>query len=109
MYGKTKLFVEEMLADLFGYGDIANLAALRYFNPVGAHPSGEIGEDPNAIPDNLVPFVCQVALGKLEKLRVFGIYNVWRVDILRLKEIADKFKKEYNLKSSWAQYDPERY
>ena len=45
---------------------------LRYFNPVGAHPSGEIGEDPNGIPDNLVPFVCQVATGKLEKLKVFG-------------------------------------
>ena len=45
---------------------------LRYFNPVGAHPSGEIGEDPNGIPDNLVPFVCQVATGKLKKLKVFG-------------------------------------
>jgi len=47
-------------------------AILRYFNPVGAHSSGEIGEDPNGVPDNLVPFVCQVAKGKLEKLRVFG-------------------------------------
>ena len=47
-------------------------SVLRYFNPVGAHPSGEIGEDPNGIPDNLVPFVCQVAAGRLEKLKVFG-------------------------------------
>ena len=71
-YGRTKHIVEEILADQAVSNPGFKAAVLRYFNPVGAHASGEIGEDPNGIPDNLVPFVCQVAKGKLEKLQVFG-------------------------------------
>ncbi|MDC0156999.1 UDP-glucose 4-epimerase GalE [Verrucomicrobia bacterium] len=71
-YGRTKSAMEGIIQDYASANIQFKSAILRYFNPVGAHPSGEIGEDPNGIPDNLVPFVCQVALGKLEKLRVFG-------------------------------------
>lgn len=71
-YGRTKRMIEEILRDL-GKADAAwNIALLRYFNPVGAHPSGRIGEDPNGIPNNLFPYVTQVAVGKLAALRVFG-------------------------------------
>jgi UDP-glucose 4-epimerase len=71
-YGRTKLMIEEILRDL-GQADPAfNVALLRYFNPVGAHASGRIGEDPNGIPNNLMPYVAQVAVGKLPYLRVFG-------------------------------------
>jgi UDP-glucose 4-epimerase len=71
-YGRTKLFIEEILKDLNTADDSWNVALLRYFNPVGAHPSGKIGEDPNDIPNNLMPYITQVAVGKLEKLSVFG-------------------------------------
>lgn len=71
-YGRTKLMVEEILADLYASDNSWNIARLRYFNPIGAHSSGRIGEDPNGIPNNLLPYVAQVAIGKLEKLRVFG-------------------------------------
>lgn len=71
-YGRTKLFIEEILRDLHVSDSSWNLALLRYFNPVGAHPSGKIGEDPNDIPNNLMPYISQVAVGKLEKLSVFG-------------------------------------
>ena len=71
-YGRTKYIMEEIISDYSQYKRGFKCGVLRYFNPVGAHPSGEIGEDPNGIPDNLVPFVCQVATGKLPKLRVFG-------------------------------------
>jgi UDP-glucose 4-epimerase len=71
-YGRSKLFIEEILKDLHVADPTWNLALLRYFNPVGAHPSGRIGEDPSGIPNNLMPFVAQVAVGKLPKLRVFG-------------------------------------
>ena len=71
-YGRSKLFIEEILRDLHGADPSWNLALLRYFNPVGAHPSGRIGEDPGGIPNNLMPFVAQVAVGKLPRLRVFG-------------------------------------
>jgi UDP-glucose 4-epimerase len=71
-YGHTKRMVEQMLEDL-SIADVEwNVALLRYFNPVGAHPSGEIGEDPNGVPNNLMPYVSQVAIGKLEQLNVFG-------------------------------------
>lgn len=71
-YGRSKLFIEEILRDL-NIADAAwNVMLLRYFNPVGAHPSGQIGEDPNGIPNNLMPYVAQVAVGKLPRLRVFG-------------------------------------
>lgn len=71
-YGRTKLFIEEILRDLYVADDSWNIALLRYFNPVGAHQSGQIGEDPNDIPNNLMPYISQVAVGKLEKLSVFG-------------------------------------
>ena len=71
-YGRSKLFIEEILKDLHASDTSWNIALLRYFNPVGAHPSGRIGEDPNGIPNNLMPFVAQVASGKLQRLRVFG-------------------------------------
>jgi len=71
-YGRSKLFIEEILRDLHASDTGWNVALLRYFNPVGAHASGRIGEDPNGIPNNLMPFVSQVAVGKLGRLRVFG-------------------------------------
>jgi UDP-glucose 4-epimerase len=71
-YGRTKLFIEEILRDLQQSDPAWNIALLRYFNPVGAHASGRIGEDPNGIPNNLMPYVSQVAVGKLPRLRVFG-------------------------------------
>ena len=71
-YGMSKLMVENVLADLFVSDSEWNIVLLRYFNPVGAHASGSIGEDPNGIPNNLMPYISQVATGKLEKLSVFG-------------------------------------
>ncbi|WP_298905837.1 UDP-glucose 4-epimerase GalE [uncultured Psychrobacter sp.] len=71
-YGQSKLTVEHILQDLAATNDGWNLIPLRYFNPVGAHPSGQIGEDPNDIPNNLMPYISQVAVGKLEKLSIFG-------------------------------------
>lgn len=71
-YGQTKLMLEQILQDLNVADPSFNVAILRYFNPIGAHQSGEIGEDPNGIPNNLVPFVAQVAVGKREKVNVFG-------------------------------------
>ncbi|MFQ5561605.1 MAG: UDP-glucose 4-epimerase GalE, partial [Nitrospinota bacterium] len=71
-YGRSKLMIEDILRDLYASDSSWNIAILRYFNPVGAHLSGEIGEDPNGIPNNLFPFITQVAVGKLERLSVFG-------------------------------------
>jgi UDP-glucose 4-epimerase len=71
-YGRTKLMIEEILRDLYIADNKWNIAILRYFNPVGAHPSGKIGEDPNGIPNNLVPYITQVAIGKLKELKVYG-------------------------------------
>lgn len=71
-YGRTKWMMEYVLKDLAVADASWHIALLRYFNPVGAHPSGRIGEDPNGIPNNLMPFVSQVAVGKREKLSVFG-------------------------------------
>ncbi|MGF7141628.1 UDP-glucose 4-epimerase [Anaerotaenia torta] len=71
-YGRTKLMIEDMLRDLYRSDASWNIAILRYFNPIGAHESGEIGEDPNGIPNNLVPYVAKVAIGELEKIHVFG-------------------------------------
>jgi len=71
-YGRSKLYIEDMLRDLPVAEDGWHIALLRYFNPVGAHPSGRIGDDPNGIPNNLLPYVMQVAVGRLEKVRVFG-------------------------------------
>lgn len=71
-YGRTKLMIEEMLRDLHVSDKSWNIILLRYFNPVGAHASGLIGEDPNGIPNNLMPYITQVAIGKLKELNVFG-------------------------------------
>jgi UDP-glucose 4-epimerase len=71
-YGRSKLMVEDVLRDLGRADGRWDIALLRYFNPVGAHASGLIGEDPNGIPNNLLPYVSQVAVGKLEQLSVFG-------------------------------------
>ena len=71
-YGRTKLMVEDILADWHAANPASSVARLRYFNPVGAHPSGRIGEDPQGKPNNLMPFVAQVAVGKRKKLSVFG-------------------------------------
>ena len=71
-YGRTKLFIEQILQDVHRADPDFSVSLLRYFNPVGADASGEIGEDPNGIPNNLMPFVAQVAVGKLPEIRVFG-------------------------------------
>jgi UDP-glucose 4-epimerase len=71
-YGRSKLMIEEILRDLYAAEPSWNIAILRYFNPVGAHSSGRIGEDPNGIPNNLMPFISRVAVGRLSELPVFG-------------------------------------
>ena len=71
-YGSTKLMIEDMLRDIAKAEPQLNIAILRYFNPVGAHKSGLIGEDPNGIPNNLMPYITKVAIGELKELRVFG-------------------------------------
>lgn len=71
-YGSTKLMIEQILRDLYTSDKEWSISLLRYFNPIGAHESGRIGEDPNGIPNNLMPFITQVAIGKREKLSVFG-------------------------------------
>ena len=71
-YGRTKLILEEILGDVYAADNEWNVVLLRYFNPIGAHEWGDIGEDPTGIPNNLLPYVMQVAVGKLEKVNVFG-------------------------------------
>ena len=71
-YGQTKFMIEQILRDLSVADNSMQITLLRYFNPVGAHPSGLIGEDPNGIPNNLLPFVSEVAVGKLDHVKVFG-------------------------------------
>ena len=71
-YGENKLTIEQILRDLHAKDDTWRIAILRYFNPIGSHESGLIGEDPNGIPNNLMPYVAQVAVGRLAQLRVFG-------------------------------------
>ena len=71
-YGTTKAFTERILTDVCKADPTLNVALLRYFNPIGAHKSGLIGEDPNGIPNNLMPYIAKVAVGKLEKVHVFG-------------------------------------
>jgi len=71
-YGRTKLVVEEMLGDLHASDPRWSIALLRYFNPIGAHSSGRIGEDPCGVPSNLMPYITQVAIGQREELRIFG-------------------------------------
>ncbi|ORX76615.1 UDP-glucose 4-epimerase [Basidiobolus meristosporus CBS 931.73] len=71
-YGRTKLYIEEIITDAYKADPTMNAALLRYFNPVGAHRSGRIGEDPQGIPNNLMPYISQVAVGRLPYLKVFG-------------------------------------
>lgn len=71
-YGQTKLMIEQVLEDICAAGEGWNITSLRYFNPIGAHESGLIGEDPNGLPNNLLPYVAQVAAGKLERVNIFG-------------------------------------
>lgn len=71
-YGRTKLMIEEILKDIHVANKAWNIISLRYFNPAGAHSSGRIGEDPNGTPNNLLPYISQVAVGKLRKLSIFG-------------------------------------
>lgn len=71
-YGRTKLFIEDILRDVHTSEEGWGISLLRYFNPVGAHPSGLIGEDPSGVPNNLMPYIAQVAGGRLEKLRIYG-------------------------------------
>ena len=71
-YGRTKHFIEKILGDVYAADNSWSVSLLRYFNPIGAHESGLIGEDPNGIPNNLMPYISRVAIGKLEKLTVFG-------------------------------------
>ena len=71
-YGATKLMIEDMLRDIAKADSSFNIAILRYFNPVGAHSSGLIGEEPNGIPNNLMPYITKVAVGKLKELSIFG-------------------------------------
>ncbi|WP_192986698.1 UDP-glucose 4-epimerase GalE [Carnobacterium mobile] len=71
-YGTTKMMIEQILQDVYKADNTWSIALLRYFNPIGAHESGRIGEDPNGIPNNLMPYITQVAVGKREELSVFG-------------------------------------
>ena len=71
-YGKTKYFMEEIIKDVCSANPDWSAMLLRYFNPVGAHPSGMIGEDPQGIPNNLMPYIAQVAVGRREKLSIYG-------------------------------------
>jgi len=77
-YGRTKIICEQLLNDVYAANHNWSIALLRYFNPVGAHQSGLIGEDPNGIPNNLLPFISQVASGELEELKIFG--DTYRTD-----------------------------
>ena len=71
-YGATKLMIERILSDVYAANNGWSITLLRYFNPIGAHKSGKIGEDPKGIPNNLLPYIAQVAVGKLEKIHIFG-------------------------------------
>lgn len=93
-YGRTKLMVEQILADVVTSDPTWSITALRYFNPVGAHPSGHLGEDPQGIPNNLMPFIAQVAVGRRAALQIFG--NDYRTpdgtgmrDYIHVMDLAD--------------------
>ena len=93
-YGRSKLMIEEILCDINAAGEEWDIALLRYFNPVGAHPSGLIGEDPDGVPNNLFPYITQVAVGKREALSVFGndyptVDGTGVRDYLHVMDLAD--------------------
>jgi UDP-glucose 4-epimerase len=97
-YGKTKYFIEEILKDLYASDNSWKIVILRYFNPVGAHESGLIGEDPTGIPNNLMPFIAQTAIGKREALNVFGgdydtIDGTGVRDYIHVMDLADGHTK----------------
>ncbi len=100
-YGRTKLFIEEILRDLYASDKGWSIALLRYFNPIGAHESGLIGEDPKGIPNNLMPYISQVAVGKLEKLHIFGndyntVDGTGVRDYIHVVDLADGHVKAVN-------------
>ena len=100
-YGQTKLMIEYILKDLYKSDNEWNIAILRYFNPVGSHESGRIGEDPSGIPNNLMPYISQVAIGKLECLSVFGgdydtIDGTGVRDYIHVVDLADGHLKALN-------------
>ncbi len=100
-YGRTKWFIEHILTDLFNADNDWSVALLRYFNPIGAHESGLIGEDPKGIPNNLMPYISQVAVGKLQKLRVFGndyntVDGTGVRDYIHVVDLADGHVKAVN-------------
>lgn len=111
-YGRTKLFIERILMDLFLSDPNWKIICLRYFNPLGAHKSGDLGEDPNGIPNNLVPYITQVAVGKLPYLNVFGTdYNTpdgtCVRDYVHVMDLADGHQKalEYLFSSHEGLYE----
>jgi len=100
-YGRTKEHIEDMLVDLAASDSKWNIALLRYFNPVGAHESGRIGEDPAGIPNNLVPFIAQVAVGRRDHLNVFGndyptVDGTGVRDYIHVVDLADGHLKALN-------------
>lgn len=113
-YGQTKSMIEQILTDIHKADDEWNIVLLRYFNPIGAHPSGLIGEEPNGTPNNLMPFITQVAIGKLPELGIFGsdydtkdgtgvrdyihVVDLAKAHVKAMKKIFDKAGLEiYNL------------
>jgi UDP-glucose 4-epimerase len=100
-YGRTKLVIEEMLSDLHAADKEFGIVLLRYFNPIGAHKSGLIGENPNGIPNNLMPYICKVAKGELPHLNVFGndydtIDGTGVRDYIHVEDLADGHVKSWN-------------
>ena len=93
-YGWTKSMIEQIMEDMAAAGELSQVTLLRYFNPVGSHPSGLIGEDPRGIPNNLMPFICQVAVGRRDHLTIFGNdYDTpdgtCRRDYLHVQDLAE--------------------
>jgi UDP-glucose 4-epimerase len=100
-YGRTKLVIEEMLRDLYASDNEFAVVLLRYFNPIGAHESGLLGENPNGIPNNLMPYICKVAKGELHHLNVFGndydtIDGTGVRDYIHVEDLADGHVKSCN-------------
>lgn len=100
-YGRTKLVIEDMLRDLYASDNEFGIVLLRYFNPIGAHKSGLIGENPNGIPNNLMPFICKVAKGELPQLNVFGkdydtVDGTGVRDYIHVEDLATGHVKAYD-------------
>ena len=103
-YGQTKVDIEQICEDLYRSDSSWSLCMLRYFNPIGAHESGLIGENPNGIPNNLMPYITQVAVGKLDHLRIFNLGSGQGVSVL---EIVNAFMKENGIKIPY-EFTPRR-